>query len=254
VFSRRQFIRNCITSVATISLAGAFSSLSVAGSLPAANVPVLLYHRIGDTEGPLTVTSEKFGLDLARLQEMGYSTITLETFRRYLTNFDIELPEKPIMISFDDGYLDNYLNAYPILRRYGMTAAFYIITSMVNEEDRLTSVQIREMSANGMSIGSHTVSHRALGDMGNEEAFGELSLSQEYLQGLLQKSVDFVAYPKGSYNGFTGAEASEAGYCGGFSIVPGTCTRNTNPFVLRRIPVFSFDGDIRRTMLKRGSV
>ena len=254
MLTRRRFIRNCIVAAATAGLTVPCSSLSFAGVLSAIDIPVLLYHRIGDTEGPLTVTPEKFETDLIRLQELGYSTITLETFRRYLVNSDIRLPDKPIMLSLDDGYLDNFMNAYPILRRYGMTAAFYIITSMVGEADRLTKGNIREMAANGMSIGSHTVSHRPLGDMGDEEASNELSLSRTYLEELLQKSVDFIAYPKGSYNGSTGAEASEAGYCGGFSIVPGTCSRNTNPFVLRRIPVFSYDGDIRRTMMKRGQV
>ena len=254
MISRRRFIRNCIASVAAVGLIEPFSSLSVVDALPAVDIPVLLYHRVGDTEGNLTVTPEKFETDLARLQELGYATITLETFRRYMTNSDIALPSKPIMISFDDGYLDNFMNAYPILRQYGMTAAFYIITSMVGEEDRLAGGNIREMAANGMSIGSHTVSHRPLGDMECEEAAGELSLSREYLEGLLQKSINFVAYPKGSYNGSTGMTASETGYCGGFSILPGTCSRDTNPFVLRRIPVFSFDGDIRRTMMKRGRV
>ncbi len=254
MYSRRKFIKNCVSSIAAVSLTGFSPFLSSASALNALVIPVLLYHRVGDTEGPLTVTPEKFALDLSRLSELGYSTITLETFRGFLINADVELPDKPIMISFDDGYLDNFMNAYPILRRYGMTAAFYIITNMVNEEDRLATGHIREMSANGMSIGSHTMSHRALGDMDNEEALSELVLSRAYLEGMLQKSVDFVAYPKGSYNQDTGAEAGEAGCCGGFSIIPGSCSHNTNPFVLRRIPIFRFDGDIRWTMRKRGNV
>lgn len=254
MFTRRRFIKNCIASVSAVGLAANFSSLSVVDALSSVDVPVLLYHRVGDAEGNLTVTPEKFEIDLTRLRELGYSTITLETFRRYLANSDVELPEKPIMISFDDGYLDNFMNAYPLLQKYEMTAAFYIITSMIGEEDRLAAGHIRQMAANGMSIGSHTVSHRSLADLEREEAANELSLSRAYLEGLLQKSVDFVAYPKGSYNESTAAAASETGYCGGFSVLPGTCSRDTNPFVLRRIPVFSFDGDIQRTMIKRGRV
>lgn len=250
MYSRRQFIKNCIASVAAVSLAGSFPLMSTADAFSAVDIPVLLYHRVGDTEGPLTVTPERFAMDLARLRDSGYSTITLETFRKFITNSDIALPEKPIMISFDDGYLDNFMNAYPILRRYGMTAAFYIITGMVNEEDRLAVGHIREMSANGMSIGSHTVSHRALGELDNEAALSELVLSRAYLEGMLQKSVDFVAYPKGSYNESTGTEADEAGYSGGFSVIPGTCSHNISPFVLRRIPIFSFDGDVRRIVMK----
>ena len=229
-----------------------FSSICKATAGNNFDIPVLLYHRIGDTEGPLTISSKKFETDLLRLRNMGYTTIPLDTFRNYLSDPEIELPAKPIMISFDDGYLDNFMNAYLLLRKYDMTAAFYIITSLVGEEDRLAAEHIREMAQSGMSIGSHTVNHRTLGDMAYAEAESELVLSRAYLEGLLQRSVDFVAYPKGSYNGETIDAANEAGYAGGFTVIPGACSRNTNPYALKRIPEFSFDGDVRRTMAKYG--
>lgn len=254
MLTRRCFIRNCFATAAAVGLSGALSSPVMGGEVKEIDIPVLLYHRVGDTPGNLTITPAKFAQDLVRLREIGYETISLDTFHRYKVDYETPLPSKPIMISFDDGYLDNYLNAYSILRQYGMTAAFYIITSMVGKEDRLAAEHMREMAANGMSIGSHTVSHRELGEMGVEEAANEMSLSRMYLEGLLQKPVNFIAYPKGSYNGSTGAVASEAGYWGGFSILPGTCSRWTNPYVLKRIPVFSFDGEIGRTMARRGRV
>ena len=254
MLTRRRFIKNCIATAAAFGIGASLSPMSVVDAVSSSDIPVLLYHRIGDTEGHLTISPEKFETDLAKLRELGYTTISLSTFRSFLIDSNVEMPAKPIMLSFDDGYLDNFMNAYPLLRKYGMTATFYIITSMVGEEDRLAVGHIREMASNGMSIGSHTVSHRMLGDMGKEEAENELVLSRNYLEGMLQKPVEFVAYPKGSYNGETGPLAYESGYRGGFSITPGTCTRNTNPFVLRRIPIFSYDGDIRRTMIKRGRV
>ena len=254
MITRRRFIKNCIATAAAVGIGTSFSPLAVVDAVSSTDIPVLLYHRIGDTEGHLTISPEKFEMDLARLRELDYEAISLDTFRKFLIDSNTEMPQKPIMISFDDGYLDNFLNAYPLLRKYGMTAAFYVITSLVGAEDRLAVGHIREMAANGMSIGSHTVSHRALGDMGKEEAENELLLSRSYLEGVLQKPVEFIAYPKGSYNGQTGPLAYESGYRGGFSVMPGTCTRDTNPFVLRRIPIFSYDGDIRRTMIKRGRV
>ena len=252
--SRRRVLKNFITATAARAVSGSVSKLSVVGALSSADIPVLAYHRIGDTQGHLTIRPDKFEEDLVRLREMEYETISLDMFRKFLIDSNTDMPVKPIMITFDDGYLDNFMNAYPLLRKYGMTASFYIITSLVGEEDRLAVGHIREMAANGMSIGSHTVSHRALGDMNPEEATNELVLSRAYLEGMLQKPVEFVAYPKGSFNGSTGPLAYSAGYCGGFSILPGTCTRNTNPYVLRRIPVFSYDRDIQMTMIKRGRV
>ena len=253
MLTRRRFIKTCIASALALGSMPLFSSISKVSAGYSSNIPVLLYHRIGDTDGPLTISPKKFETDLARLRQLGYTTITLDTFRNYLGNDEANLPAKPIMISFDDGYLDNYMNAYLLLRKYGMTAAFYIITSAVGGEDRLAAGHIREMAANGMSIGSHTVSHRALGDMGYDEAENELLLSRAYLEGLLQRTVDFIAYPLGSYNRDTIAAANEAGYAGGFSVIPGTCSHNTNPYILKRIPEFSFDGDIRFTMAKYGA-
>ena len=204
MLTRRRFIKNCLATTAAFGIGTSLSPLSVVDAVPSKDIPVLLYHRVGDTEGHLTIRPEKFEADLARLRELDYQTISMDTFRKFLVDSNAEMPAKPIMISFDDGYLDNFMNAYPLLRKYGMTAAFYIITCLVGEEDRLAAGHIREMSAKGMSIGSHTVSHRALGDMGKEEAENELLLSRNYLEGLLQKQVDFVAYPKGSFNGDTG--------------------------------------------------
>lgn len=252
MLTRRCLIRNCVAVAAVMGTHGILSPFPKVRAAVEIDIPVLLYHRIGNNDGHLTIKPDKFAEDLSRLREMGYSTISLETFRRYKIDPETPLPQKPIMISFDDGYLDNYLNAYSILRKFGMIAAFYIITSLVGAEDRLAAGHIREMVANGMSIGSHTVSHRELGEMGVEEATNEMSLSRYYLEGLLQKPINFIAYPKGSFNASTGLVARESGYWGGFSILPGTCSRETNPYVLRRIPVFSFDGDIARTMAKRG--
>ncbi len=251
MLTRRSFFKNCASTAMAIGVSEFFSSFPVGKAAEGTQIPVLLYHRIGDTVGHLTVTADKFALDLSRLREMGYETISLETFRQYRLDPETPLPEKPLLITFDDGYLDNYLNAHAILRKYGMTAAFFIITSMVGAEDRLDVGHIREMAANGMSIGSHTVSHRELGDMNVEEAHNEMSLSRLYLEGMLQQPVRFIAYPKGSFNESTAYVACESAYWGGFSVLTGTCSRNTNPYVLRRIPMFSFDGDVGRTMSKR---
>ena len=252
MLSRRIFLQKCLLTTMAMGATGQSFFVSKSRASEGAEIPVLLYHRVGDTQGHMTVSSKRFATDLTNLRTMGFSTISLDLFRRYLADPETPLPENPLMISFDDGYRDNFLNAYPILREQGMTAAFYIITGMVGEDDRLTPAHIREMAANGMSIGSHTVSHRELGEMDAEEAANEMSLSRLYLEGLLQRPVNFIAYPKGCYNEFTAKIANEAAYNGGFSVEYGTCARNSNPYALRRIPIFSFDREIKQTMLKRG--
>ena len=251
MLTRRRYLTNSILSAASIGISACFSSLPVARAADEVDIPVLLYHRIGNAAEHLTISPDIFAADLSRLREMGYDTISLEKFRQFRLDPETPLPENPVLITIDDGYLDNYLNAYSILRKYGMTAAFFVITGMVGEEDRLTAGNIREMAANGMSIGSHTVSHRPLGDMEVEEAANEMSFSRLYLEGLLQQPVRYIAYPKGSFNESTAHIANEAAYWGGFSVMTGTCSRETNPYVLRRIPVFSYDGNVGRAMEKR---
>lgn len=251
MLSRRNFIKNCAAAAAILSGSGVLSKFNTGLAAEGLNIPVLCYHRVGDTRGDLTITPDKFATDLSRLREEGYETISLETFRQYRLDPEIPMPDKPLLITFDDGYLDNYLNAFLLLRQYGMTAAFFIITSLVGTPDRLAVGHIREMAAAGMSIGSHTVSHRELGEMGVAEAANEMSLSRLYLEGILQQPIRYIAYPRGSFNESTPFVANESAYWGGFSVLNGTCSRGTNPYILRRIPVFSFDGDIIRTMNKR---
>ena len=156
-----------------------------------------------------------------------------------------------MLITFDDGYLDNYENAFPILQKNDMLASFFIITGMLPNADRIKPAQIREMAAHGMSFGSHTVTHKALGDLTEEERRMELSYSKIALEDVLGKSVNSIAYPKGSYDENTIQIAQTYGYSEGFTVKQGLCSQISASFHLTRIPVFGFDPDIREVLDKR---
>jgi peptidoglycan/xylan/chitin deacetylase (PgdA/CDA1 family) len=210
-----------------------------------AGIPVLLYHRVGYTAGPLTVTPDRLNHDLAELQQNGYETISLNSFADYLAGKDTPLPAKPILITFDDAYRDNYDNAFPILQQYHDIATFFIITGLVdNNPDRLTSSQILEMYAKGMIFGSHTVTHTPLGQEADERMKNELLLSKQFLEDLLGKPITAIAYPEGSYNTTTIRLATEVGYTVGFTVKRGVCHRQDPPFIVPRIAVFRFSGDL----------
>lgn len=250
--TRRAFIRECLfAGLAGSSLVGNFS-MQTANANPAPRIPVLLYHQVGDAGGHLTVTAKGFDTDLSLLEEEGFQSISLAQFQAALRGEPVSLPQRPILLTFDDGYLDNYLNAFPILRKHKMSAVFYVITSLINEYDRLAVGHIREMASAGMFFGSHTVSHRSLGDLEPNEIDTELIRSKKVMEDVLRQKVDTVAYPKGSFNPMTIQSAENMGYWGGFSIHPGVCTPDINPYALRRIPVFSFDSNVFRAMAKRG--
>jgi len=209
------------------------------------NIPILLYHRVGYTSGPLTITPERLNRDLAELRKNGYETISLNTFADYMAGKDIPLPAKPILLTFDDAYRDNYDNAFPILQQYNDVATFFIITGLIdNNPDRLTSSQILEMRAKGMSFGSHTVTHTPLGQESEERMKNELLLSKQFLEDLLGAPVTAIAYPEGSYNSTTIRLATDLGYTVGFTVKTGVCNRQDPPFIVPRIAVFRFSGDL----------
>lgn len=253
MLTRRQFLKICIATAMTTSIFEIMANKATRRSEASfREIPVLLYHRVGYTKGYLTVSPERFDADLAELSRNGYSAIGLGQFEQYLVDGDVELPEKPVLITFDDGYLDNYEHAFPILRKHNMTAVFYIITGLIGYPDRLAAEHILKMADGGMYFGSHTVSHRSLGELSAKEERDELIKSKYALEDILGYSVRTIAYPKGSYNDETLRIAEELGYVGGFTTRHGKCTRKSHHFVLRRIPVFSYDGEIATVIARRG--
>jgi peptidoglycan/xylan/chitin deacetylase (PgdA/CDA1 family) len=247
VVTRRQFLIGCASTIAVIS---GTSYIPKYRDL-VKSIPILLYHRVGPELDDYTVSPTRFEADMKTLSIKGYTCLSLQEVKQHLQDLSTPLPNKPIILTLDDGYLDNYNNVFPILQQYSMKASFYIITGMVGAENRLTASQIREMAAAGMDFGSHTVSHRFLASLTPTEMKTELTKSKFDLEQILGTSVDFIAYPGGSYNSDTIKIAKEAGYCGGFSTHYGLEMFNS-PFEIKRIPVFHYDRSISYVMLRKG--
>jgi len=252
--SRRKFIKTCVCILVSISCFALLFRLPTSSGAGKRRIPVLVYHRVGYTVDNLTVTPERFATDLQTLQTWGYSTISLEQFQKFLENPDLELPDKPILITFDDGYRDNFDNAYPILKQYGMIATFFIITDYMWMGDRLNSERIVEMSQGGMSFGSHTVSHKRLGDLTASEIQDELVNSKAALESVLGKTVNSIAYPQGSYNDNVLTAVQRFGYVAGFTVREGFCSNDSPNLELRRIPIFKYDTGIEGVIARRGGV
>ena len=247
MITRRQFLAGCagtITALSGLVFAWEYKELS-------SRIPILLYHRVGSEVDNYTVTATRFEEDMKTLTYEGFTTLSIEQVKHHLQNADASLPDKPIIITFDDGYLDNYTNVFPILQKYSMKASFYIITSMVGLDDRLAKYHIREMEAAGMDFGSHTVTHQLLAELAFKDAEIELTQSKYDLEQILGKTVDFIAYPGGSYNLDTLKMTSKAGYIGGLSTHYGLAKFN-HPFEIKRIPIFHYDRSISYVMLKKG--
>lgn len=247
MITRRQFLTGCAGTIAAISGLGFVSEYKKLST----SIPILLYHRVGNEVDDYTVPASRFEEDMKTLQWEGFTALSLEQVKGQLQHREVSLPDKPIIITFDDGYLDNYTNVFPILQKYAMKASFYIITGMVGLEERLTISQIREMEAAGMDFGSHTVTHRFLEELPSQEAKIELTRSKDHLEQILGKTIDLISYPGGSYNPETLKIAKEAGYIGGLTTHYGV-ESFTHAFEIKRIPIFHYDRSITYIMLKRG--
>ena len=163
-----------------------------------------------------------------------------------------ELPENPVLITFDDGYLDNYTNAYPILKKYGFKAMIFCITSFMDQgiPGYFTWEQAKEMEQNGISIESHTVTHNSMTELSDEQLRAELAGSKQAIEKNLGKKVTFVAYPTGTYNLHIAQLVREAGYEGAFTIKYGNVDRASNMYALERIPIFN-TGNTFQSFLER---
>lgn len=250
ILSRRQFLLGTCTAMAAAAGAGVLANYETIRRL-VRSVPILLYHKVGKDTDSLTVSTERFSQDMQYLADKGYTALSLGDIRSRLQNDAADMPSKPVLITFDDGYLDNYTNAFPILAKYNLKASFYIITGMIGQENRVTAAQIREMAAAGMDIGSHTVTHRSLGELSSDQAMIELADSKTALEQLLGKSIDFIAYPCGSFHQDTLKLVNKLGYLGGFSVKHGNAVFK-DKLAIRRIPIFNYDNSISKILFKRG--
>lgn len=201
-------------------------------------IPVLNYHQVSDErKGPLTMTTEDFKWQMDYLKEQGFHTITPDQLYAYLTE-KRPLPSKPVLITFDDGYEDNYTYAYPILKENQMQATIFMVAKSVDIPGHLTKAELREMEANGITIGSHTLSHVLLTDLTPEQVGSEVEESRKVLEDILGTKVEYLAYPGGYVDDEIMKIAADKGIKMGFTIDLGRVKPADNLMYLNRIPIF----------------
>ncbi|MEW8957326.1 polysaccharide deacetylase family protein [Clostridium sp.] len=215
-------------------------------------VPVLYYHSIYDNpnKDELIVSKEMFREQMKYLKDNNYKTLTLSELQEYIRD-NKKIPEKSVAITFDDGWVDNYENAYPILKEYGFNATIFVITSMVdNHHLYLKSKEIKEMSENGIEIGSHTVNHDNLVEISKDKREKTLEDSKKFLEDITKVPVTSIAYPFGVYNDNVLKDSKEAGYTVGFTTDKGWANGTQNLFKINRVYVNGNSGmDVFRERL-----
>jgi peptidoglycan/xylan/chitin deacetylase (PgdA/CDA1 family)/glycosyltransferase involved in cell wall biosynthesis len=190
------------------------------------SIPVLMYHRVtrnkaSESSHGIWVTDSQFRAQLHSLRSRGFETITFRDYDRFLEGQG-RLPRHPVILTFDDGYEDNYTLALPLLRDFGFRAVIFAVTDKKRRRNfwdsgeptaaLLSSGQMQELNRSGIEIGSHTVTHPRLTQIAEDVIRRELCESKDSLQQLLGSEVISFAYPYGALQPATKVLVDEAGY------------------------------------------
>ena len=186
----------------------------------------------------LSVTPDRFATHLLALSSTGYTTISLYDLLAHLTQ-GTPLPQKPVILSFDDGYRDNYENAFPLLQEFGMTATFFVVTDYINEGHSayLTWEMAREMQAAGMHIESHARTHVDLRNRKDSFLIWQALGSVETIESELGMRPRFITYPSGHYDANTIRIFKDIDFWAGLTTIQGATHSTDDLFQLKRVRV-----------------
>jgi glycosyltransferase involved in cell wall biosynthesis/peptidoglycan/xylan/chitin deacetylase (PgdA/CDA1 family) len=221
--------------------------------------PVLMYHALGspgEPASPYILPAQRFASQMKWIKRLGYRPISLMDFLACQRDRRL-IPQRSVVITFDDGYLDNHTYAIPVLREHKIPATVFLVTGYIglaNEWDEKTLLthrplmpwqQVMEWMANGLQIGSHTCTHPTLNAIPASQAKEEISLSRTQLERRLGEEIDLFAYPYGNYDDSIETMVRQAGFAGACTIETGLNTLITSPFALRRTEIQGTDSLLR---------
>lgn len=217
---------------------------------------VLMYHRVVDDmtlamSQKYCVHRSVFKKQLTLLDRMGFTTITLNDYLLAKSS-NINLPKKPVIITFDDGYMDVYEYACPIIKELGMTATIFVIGDQsiryniwdcnnlsIERARLLEKSQIRNLHEIGFEIASHSLTHRDLTPLSHSDLFKEISHSKQILESLLGSRVNNFSYPYGRVDNRVKRYVREQSYKYACSVYSGPATFGKDPFEIRRTAILN---------------
>ena len=203
------------------------------------NVPVLMYHAVSDNLwgiDELFVSPASMEEQLRYLVDNGYEPIWFSDLA------ELEQYEKPVILTFDDGYDDNYTELLPLLRKYNVKATVFMIADAMGMQHKMTEEQVREMADSGLvSIQSHGLTHADMDAMDEETLIRELGESQRILTRVTGRQPSVLCYPTGRYSDLT-LEVAERYYNFGLKMVGGQYNTADDPFLVSRYYVSRYTG------------
>jgi peptidoglycan/xylan/chitin deacetylase (PgdA/CDA1 family) len=208
----------------------------------AAVVPILMYHHLQDLNGASelvetwTVAPENLDAQMSLVSSHGFHAISMAQLVGQLRD-GRPLPSRPIVISFDDGWAEQYTVAFHILEKYHLIGTFFVYTRPLDHAPYMSWAQLQEMSAAGMDIQAHSLTHPHLRELAASDAMTEISESKKILEARLGKPVVAFAYPYGEYNASIIDMLKRAGFATAVTLATGFSQRADELFTLHRIRV-----------------
>lgn len=210
----------------------------------ATKIPIIMYHYVREVDKSvdplgwnLSIDPEDFEKQLKYLKDNGYKSIHLADL------IDGKVPEKSVVLSFDDGLTDFYTTALPLLEKYGFTASNGIITGMIGANEHMTVDQIKACISAGIEITSHTVSHPDLSVSSEDTITQQITESRDYLEKMFGVAVTGFVYPSGKYNDSVLRILEENGYKIAITTDHGEANlENNNLLTLPRIRIDNRNG------------
>ena len=173
---------------------------------------------------------------LSQLRKLGYQSVGSRQFRAWQQGSGT-LPERTVVLTFDDGHASHFEVVASLLKRYRFSGTFFVTTGYVGKPGYMTWEQLRKLAFLGMEVGSHGATHRPLTHLSRDEVRQELIASREALSKALGVPVQALAAPGGFWNKAVADAAQEAGYEAVWVSDIGTNGKETNPRALRRVVV-----------------
>lgn len=223
-----------------------------------------MYHEVAErsevddlarrTQRGYILLREDFEQQMAFLAEAGFHSISLQQLHAW-SQSGATPPPNPVVITFDDGFVGNHRYAFPILKKFGFSATFFVVTNRMGDSYMMDWAQLREMHAGGMAIESHTANHPLLSTLTEERTREELAGSKRAIEDKLGSRVNFLSLPNGDSNPFYVSVARASGYTGGCGSQFGFNARSTDNFFWHRFAMkqgLGMDG-FRNLLLRRRS-
>jgi peptidoglycan/xylan/chitin deacetylase (PgdA/CDA1 family) len=231
-------------SVAAGAAVGASAGGGERTGQPPGAVPMLMYHVLGEPPAgsqfpELFVKNSSFEAELRWLDRRGYEAITLDQLYQGWRG-DRATPDKPVVISFDDGYRSQYSEGLPALHDLDWPGVLNLKVNTLTQGE-LTDDQVDEMIRDGWEVDSHTINHLDVSKLAGKDLQSEIAGSRAILQKRFRVPVDFFCYPAGRYDKAAVREVKRAGYLGATTTKLGLA-RPDQLFALRRIRISPGDG------------